>query len=178
MTTEGSTLLSNSQLRHAGGVATPRLEGGGARGVSGERLQLNTGLHRHNLAGDRELKVSEDTNLVLSKNIVLKEDLYSECRENCRKISSTPLLPQPRSSEAPWGRGWAALLTADQLTKYLYAIVKCEANIKQGINMVHFLHPLTQLECGKNHFWALFILLQLKVLCFVTELMCAAVRET
>ena len=66
MTTEGSTLLSNSQLRHAGlpggvaGVSTPRLEGGGARGVSGERLQLNTGLHRHNLAGDRELKVSED----------------------------------------------------------------------------------------------------------------------
>ena len=65
MTTEGSTLLSNSQLRHAGGVAGvaapgPRLEGGGARGVSGERLQLNTGLHRHNLAGDRELKVSED----------------------------------------------------------------------------------------------------------------------
>ena len=66
MTTEGSTLLSNSQLRHAGlpggvaGVAAPgpRLEGGGARGVSGERLQLNTGLHRHNLTGDREFKVS------------------------------------------------------------------------------------------------------------------------
>ena len=76
MTTEGSTLLSNSQLRHAGGVATPRLEGGGARGVSGERLQLNTGLHRHNLSGDRELKVSEDTNLVLSRNIVLRKDLY------------------------------------------------------------------------------------------------------
>ena len=75
MTTEGSTLLSNSQLRHAGGVATPRLEGGGARGVSGERLQLNTGLHRHNLTGDRELKVSEDTNLVLSRNIVLRKYL-------------------------------------------------------------------------------------------------------
>ena len=84
MTTEGSTLLSNSQLRHAGlpggvaGVAAPgpRLEGGGARGVSGERLQLNTGLHRHNLTGDRELKVSsEDINLVLSRNIVLRKYL-------------------------------------------------------------------------------------------------------
>ena len=84
MTTEGSTLLSNSQLRHAGlpggvaGVAAPgpRLEGGGARGVSGERLQLNTGLHRHNLAGDREFKVSsEDINLVLSRNIVLRKYL-------------------------------------------------------------------------------------------------------
>ena len=93
MTTEGSTLLSNSQLRHAGGVATPRLEGGVARGVSGERLQLNTGLHRHNLTGDREFKVSEDTNLVLSRKIVLREDLYCQCRENYRKILLTPLLP-------------------------------------------------------------------------------------
>ena len=71
MTTEGSTLLSNSQLRHHGpggvaGVATPRLEGGVARGVSGDRLQLNTGLHRHNLTGEREFKVSEDTNIVCS----------------------------------------------------------------------------------------------------------------
>ena len=74
MTTEGSTLLSRSQLRHhgpggVGGAATPRLEGG----VSGERLQLNTGLHRHNLTADREFKVSvvsEDT------NIVFREDLY------------------------------------------------------------------------------------------------------
>ena len=73
MTTEGSTLLSNSQLRHhgPGGVATPRLEGGVARGVSGDRLQLNTGLHRHNLTGDREFKVSEDTNLVLSRRSLL-----------------------------------------------------------------------------------------------------------
>ena len=106
MTTEGSTLLSNSQLRHHGpggvaGVATPRLEGGVARGVSGDRLQLNTGLHRHNLTGDREFKVREDVNLILSRNIVFREDLYCECRENCRKISSTPLQPQPRSSEAP-----------------------------------------------------------------------------
>ena len=100
MTTEGSTLLSNSQLRHHGpggvaGVATPRLEGGVARGVSGDRLQLNTGLHRHNLTGDREFKVSEDT------NIVFREDLYCECCENCRKIALTRLQPQPRSSEAP-----------------------------------------------------------------------------
>ena len=109
MTTEGSTLLSNSQLRHAGlpggvaGVAAPgpRLEGGVARGVSGERLQLNTGLHRHNLSGDREFKVSEDTNLVLSRNIVLREDLYCQCRENYHKISLAPLQPQPRSSKAP-----------------------------------------------------------------------------
>ena len=57
MTTEGSTLLSNSQLRHHG-------PGGVARGVSGDRLQLNTGLHRHNLTGDREFKVCEDTNIV------------------------------------------------------------------------------------------------------------------
>ena len=106
MTTEGSTLLSNSQLRHHGpggvaGVATPRLEGGVARGVSGDRLQLNTGLHRHNLTGDREFKVSEDANLILSRNIVFREDLYCECCENCRKIALTPLQPQPRSSEAP-----------------------------------------------------------------------------
>ena len=46
MSAEGSTLLSNSQLR---GVA--------GRGVSGERMQLNTGIHRHNLTNDREFKV-------------------------------------------------------------------------------------------------------------------------
>ena len=46
MSAEGSTLLSNSQLRGVGG-----------RGVSGERMQLNTGIHRHNLTNDREFKV-------------------------------------------------------------------------------------------------------------------------
>ena len=48
MATEGGTLLSNSQLR----------PGGGARGVSGDRMQLNTGLHRGpHLTTDREFKV-------------------------------------------------------------------------------------------------------------------------
>ena len=90
MTTEGSTLLSNSQLRHHGpggvaGVATPRLEGGVARGVSGDRLQLNTGLHRHNLTGDREFKVSEDT------NIAFRENLYCELLEHLYSLSLGPL---------------------------------------------------------------------------------------
>lgn len=54
MTTEGSTLLSNSQLR---GMPGGQIQGAGGRGVSGDRMQLNTGLHRHNLTTDREFKV-------------------------------------------------------------------------------------------------------------------------
>ena len=49
MPSEGGTLLSNSQLRPG--------PGGGARGVSGDRMQLNTGLHRGHLTTDREFKV-------------------------------------------------------------------------------------------------------------------------
>ena len=51
MPSEGGTLLSNSQLRPG--------PGGGARGVSGDRMQLNTGLHRGpHLTTDREFKVN------------------------------------------------------------------------------------------------------------------------
>ena len=53
LATEGSTLLSNSQLRPgARGVSSD------IRGVSGDRMQLNTGLHRgQHLTTDREFKV-------------------------------------------------------------------------------------------------------------------------
>ena len=50
---EGTTLLSNSQLR-AGQV--PR--------ISGDRMQLNTGLARHNLQDRTEFKVGSTNSLV------------------------------------------------------------------------------------------------------------------